>query len=201
MDLVLKDVEDSTPIVLHPPAMTDDGFYDFCQRYDGFRIERMANGSVVIMAPTGFETGFRNSDLARQLGSWAKRDGRGAAFDSNTEYILRDGSALSPDASWVRWERIKQLSAKQKRKFPRLCPDFVVELISPTDRRTQVKSKMQRWIKNGVELGWLIDPDKRAVTIYRPDSEPQTLANPNQVNGEGPVSGFVLDLKNIWAGL
>jgi Uma2 family endonuclease len=129
MDLVLND---SMPVVLHPPAMTDDEFYDYCQRYDGFRVERMPDGSVIIMAPTGFESGFRNSNLTAQLGTWAGRDGRGAAFDSKTEYILPDGSALAPDASWVRWDSIKQLSQKQKRKFPRLIPDFIVELMSPS---------------------------------------------------------------------
>ena len=181
--------------------MTDDEFYDFCQRYDGFQVERMADGSVIIMPPTGFETGFRNGDLIRQLSNWADRDGRGAAFDSNTEFILPDGSALSPDASWVHWDRIRQLSSKQKRKFPRLCPDFIVELISPSDRPKRVRSKMQKWIDNGVQLAWLIDPDKRSVSVYRPGSEPHTLSDPDKITGEGPVAGFVLDLATIWAGL
>ncbi len=201
MNLVLKNVEDSMPVVLHPPAMTDDEFYDFCQRYDGFRVERMSDGSVVIMVPPGLESGFRNSDLTRQLGNWAERDGRGAAFGSNTEFILPDGSALSPDASWVHRDRITQLSSNQKRKFPRLCPDFMIELISPSDRRAQVRRKMQQWIRNGVQLGWLIDPGKRTVTMYRPGAEPETLVNPQHVSGVDPVSGFVLDLTHIWAGL
>lgn len=201
MDLVLENVEHSMPIVLHPPPMTDDEFYNFCQRYDGFRIERMADGSVKIMAPTGFESGFRNSDLTAQLQVWAKRDGRGAAFDSNTEFLLPDGSALSPDASWVRWERIQQLSPQQKRKFPRLCPDFVIELMSPSDRLSETKAKMQQWLRNGVELGWLIDPDRRTVTIFRPGAEPRVEVAADRVIGEHPVTGFVLDLKDIWAGL
>jgi Uma2 family endonuclease len=201
MDLLLENVEDIAPVVLHPPPMTDDEFYDFCQRYDGFQVERMADGSVIIMPPTGFETGFRNGDLIRQLSNWADRDGRGAAFDSNTEFILPDGSALSPDASWVHWDRIRQLSSKQKRKFPRLYPDFIVELISPSDRPKRVRSKMQKWIDNGVQLAWLIDPDKRSVSVYRPGSEPQTLSDPDKITGEGPVAGFVLDLASIWAGL
>lgn len=201
MDLVLQDVEDSMPVILHPPPMTDDQFYDFCQRYDGFRIERMADGSVRIMAPTGFESGFRNNDLAKQLGAWAEVDARGAAFDSNTEFILPDGSALSPDASWVRWDRIQQLSPQQKRKFPRLCPQFVIELMSPSDRPGEAKTKMQQWMVNGVELGWLIDPDRRTVIIFRPDAEPRIEKEPDEVRGEGPVTGFVLNLKRIWAGL
>ncbi|HEX3683694.1 MAG TPA: Uma2 family endonuclease [Bryobacteraceae bacterium] len=202
MNLVLEDVEDIAPIVLHPPAMDDDEFYDFCQRFDkGLRVERMADGCVVIMAPAGFESSFRNSNLTAQLAVWAERDGRGAAFDSNTEFFLPDGSAFGPDAAWVVWERIRKLTPKQKRKFARLCPDFIIELMSPSDRMAQAQRKMQLWIDNGVLLGWLIDADRRTVTIYRPSAEPEVLENPDQIAGEGPVAGFVLDLKNIWAGL
>ena len=201
MKLVLEDVEDLAPIVLHPPAMDDDEFYDFCQQFDGFRVERMADGCVVIMAPTGFESGFQNSKLTARLSTWAEQDGRGATFDSNTEFILRDGSAFAPDASWVAWERIRQLSSKQKRKFPRLCPDFVIELMSPSDRLTEAKRKMELWIDDGVLLGWLIDPDRRTVTVYKPAAEPEALANPERVAGEGPIDGFVLELNEIWAGL
>jgi Uma2 family endonuclease len=201
MNLVIEDVEDSTPVVLHPPTMTDDQFYDFCQRFDGFRVERMADGCVVIMAPGGFESGFRNNKIALRLGLWAENDGRGTAFDSNTEFILPDRSAFAPDAAWVAWDRIRQLSSAQKRKFPRLCPDFIIELMSPSDRLPRAKAKMQQWIANGVLLGWLIDPDRRTVIIYRPSAEPQVLTDPGCVEGEGPVSGFVLELKDIWAGL
>ena len=202
MNLVLEDVEDIAPIVLHPPAMDDDEFYDFCQRFDkGFRVERMADGCVVIMAPSGFESSFRNSKIVMCLGPWAARDGRGAAFDSNTEFLLPDGSAFGPDAAWVAWDRIRKLTRKQKRKFARLCPDFVIELMSPSDRMAQARRKMQLWIENGVLLGWLIDPDRRTVTIYRPGVEPEVLENSDHVAGEGPVAGFVLDLKDIWAGL
>lgn len=201
MKLVLEDVEDMAPIVLHPPVMDDDEFYDFCQRFEGFRVERMADGCVVIMAPTGFESGFINNKIALRLGGWAEQDGRGAAFDSNTEFILPDGSAFAPDAAWVAWERIRQLSSKQKRQFPRLSPDFIIELMSPSDRPAQARRKMQLWIDNGVLLAWLIDPDRRAVTVYRPIGEPELLENPDQVVGEGPVAGCVLDLREIWAGL
>lgn len=201
MNLLLKDIEDSMPVVLHPPPMTDDEYFEFCQQYEGVRIERMSDGSVVFMAPAGLETGFRNSRLAQRLGAWAERDGRGCAFDSNTEYILHDGSALSPDASWVFRDKIEQLSSKQKRIFPRLCPDFVIELMSPSDRLRDVKKKMQQWIGNGVRLGWLIDPDRRTVIVYRPETEPETIVDAERVSGEGPVTGFVLELEDIWAGL
>jgi Uma2 family endonuclease len=201
MDLLLENVEESMPVILHPAQMTDDEYYNFCRRYDGFRVERMSDGSIVMMTPAGWESGYRNNDLAMQLGMWAKQDGRGKAFDSNTEYLLPDGSALSPDASWVSQEKIEQVPVDQRKKFPTVCPDFVVELPSPSDRLNSAKAKMQQWIKNGVQLGWLIHPDRKQVFIYRPSAEPETLENPHQVLGEPPVAGFVLDLTDIWAGL
>jgi Uma2 family endonuclease len=201
MKLVLDDVEDVAPVVLHPPPMDDDEYYDFCQQFEGLRVERMADGCVVIMAPTGYESSDRNSDINSQLRDWAKRDGRGRVSDSNGEFILPDGSAFAPDAAWTSWERINQLSSKQKKKFPRLVPEFIIELMSPSDRRAQLRRKMQLWIDNGVLLGWFIDPDRRTVTIYRPRAEPEVLENPERVIGDGPIDGFVLDLKDIWAGL
>jgi Uma2 family endonuclease len=201
MKLVLEEVEGVAPVVLHPPAMNDDEYYEFCQQFDGLRVERMADGCVIIMAPTGFESSDRNSEINAQLRSWAKRDGRGRVADSNGEFILPDGSAFAPDASWVAWDRIRQLSPKQKRQFPRLVPDFIIELMSPSDRRAQVRRKMQLWIDNGVLLGWFIDPDRRTVTIYRPGAEPEILENPERVIGDGPIDGFVLELNDIWAGL
>jgi Uma2 family endonuclease len=202
MNLVLEDVEDLAPVVLHPPPMDDDEFYEFCQRFEkSFRVERMADGCVVIMAPAGLESSFRNSNLTAQLAAWAERDGRGATVDSNTEFFLPDGSAFGPDAAWISWERVQKLSPTQKRKFARLCPEFIIELMSPSDRLAQTRRKMQLWIDNGVLLGWLIDPDRKTVAIYRPGVEPESIENPNQVVGEGPVTGFVLELKDIWAGL
>lgn len=189
------------PVILHPPAMTDDQYYDLCQRYEGFRVERMQDGSIVIMSPTGWETGFRNSELSMQLLRWAKEDGRGKAFDSNTEYLLADGSALSPDASWVSQKRIDKVSPSERKKFPKLCPEFVVELMSPNDRLGSAKDKIQLWIKNGAELGWLIDPERRQVVIYRPNCEPTALDDPAQVAGEGPVAGFVLELGDAGGGV
>jgi Uma2 family endonuclease len=201
MNLLLENVEESMPVILHPPPMTDDEYYDFCQRYGGFHVERMSDGSVIIMPPAGLESGFRNSEISGQLNTWARLDGRGKAFDSNTEYLLLDGSALSPDASWMSQKKIDQLPADQRKKFPQICPEFVIELMSPSDRLNRAKTKMQQWMRNGVELGWLIEPDRRQVFVYRPNAEAETLENPNQVVGEGPVAGFVLDLKEIWAGL
>jgi Uma2 family endonuclease len=201
MQLILNDVESQAPVILHPPPMTDDEFFDFCQLYPDFRVERTAEGEVIIMPGTGLETSFRNNDLAAQLLGWAKVDGRGKAFDSNAEFILPSGAALSPDASWIHNSRLAKLAREQKRKFPRICPDFVVELTSPSDRLSRVQQKMLEWIENGVQLGWLLDADNRTVYIYRPGRESERLVGPLRLEGEGPVAGFVLELESIWASL
>lgn len=201
MQLVLDDVEAHAPIVLHPPRMNDDEFYAFCQRYPNFRIERTAKGEVIIMPPPGGETSYRNSDLNYQLARWTKRDKRGMAFESNVEFILPSGAARSPDASWVLRSRLDKLTKSQKRKFLPLCPDFVVELTSPTDRLKQVKTKMREWMENGAQLAWLLDPDRTTAYIYRPGREPEELVNPPKLAGESPVKGFTLNLTDIWAGL
>jgi Uma2 family endonuclease len=201
MQLVIDDVESQAPVILHPPPMTDDAFYDFCQLYPDFRIERTAEGEVVIMPGTGLETSFRNNELSAKLRNWATADGRGKAFDSNAEFILASGAALSPDASWIDNSRLAKLTSEQKRKFTPICPDFVVELTSPSDRLPRVQKKMREWIENGVQLGWLLDAENCAVYIYRPGQEPESLAQPLELTGEGPVAGFVLELSSIWASL
>ena len=182
-------------------GMTDDEYYDFCQINPDLRIERTAEGDILIMPPAGIESGFRNSELTGQLRDWARKDGRGLAFDSSAEYILPSGAAYSPDASWVLRSRVNSLSKEQKRKFPPLCPDFVVELMSPSDRLSKLKAKMQEWIDNGAQLGWLLDPDHRVAHIYRAGREPEQILDPERLFGEDPVAGFVLELADIWAGL
>jgi Uma2 family endonuclease len=181
--------------------LTDEEFFEFCQRNPDLRIERRADGEMIIVPPADGETGYRNSELTAQLAAWSKRDGRGRAFDSNTQYMLPDGAALSPDASWVLKSRLAKLSKDQLKRFLPLCPDFVVELISPTDRIPRVKAKMREWIENGAQLGWLIDADRRTISVYRPGLEPEELVNVDTVAGEGPVAGFVLELGDIWRGL
>src|SRR5215469_13551747 len=121
MQLIVNDVESQAPVILHPPPMTDDEFFEFCQLYPNFRVERTAEGEIIIMPGTGMETSFRNSELTARLWNWASADGRGKAFDSNAEFILPSGAALSPDASWIENSRLATLSREQKRKFPRIC--------------------------------------------------------------------------------
>jgi Uma2 family endonuclease len=165
MQLVLNDVETQAPVILHPPPMTDEKFFDFCQLYPDFRIERTAEGEVIIMPPTAMETGFRNNELSRQLGN--------------------SGAALSPDASWVANSRLAALTREQMRRFTRISPDFVVELMSPSDRLNRLQKKMCEWIQGGVKLGWLIDPDKRVVYVYSPGQEPESIVQPDRLEGTG----------------
>ncbi len=197
--MVLNGIETESPIRIQPVRrMNDDEYYAFCAANPDLRIERTAEGEIVIMPPTGFESSDRNADLTMQLRAWSKTDGRGRAADSNAEYILPNGAARSPDASWVLRSRLAKLSPEQKKKFPPLCPDFVVELRSPTDRLAKLQAKMREWMDNGAKLGWLIDPQTRTVYIYRPGKATERRENPDQVKGDTPVAGFVLKLADIW---
>jgi Uma2 family endonuclease len=203
MELVLPDIEAlaSARIETERP-MTDDEFWCYCSRLpDNLRVEREPNGDIIIMPPAGGESSNRNIHISAQLDVWAIKDGGGEAFDSNANFILPSGAARGPDAAWISNARLATLSSEQKRRFLPLCPDFVVELKSPSDRLPRLKAKMEEWIENGAQLGWLIDPDTRAVYIYRQGAKPEELKDADSVAGEGPVAGFVLDLRRIWRGL
>lgn len=188
------------PVILHPPRMTDDEFYDFCQLYPDFRVERTAEGTVIIERGAGLETSARGCDICRQLGNWAIEDGRGSAF-LHSEFMLASGAAYTPCLSWTDNGSIARLTREQKRKFPPLCPVFIVELTSPVDSLSHMQKKMHEWIENGAQLGWLIDADKRTVYIYRPGREPEIVEHLDRLKGEGPVAGFVLELTRIWKSL
>jgi Uma2 family endonuclease len=165
------------------------------------RIERYASGEIVIMPPAGMETGYRNNDIAVQLGIWAKTDRRGVCFDSNTEFMLPNGAAFAPDTAWILKSRLASLTKEEKKLFGRLCPDFIVELKSPSDRLSTLRSKMEEWIANGVQLGWMIVPEKRTVYVYRPGAPAEELSDVDSIAGEGSVKGFRLELADIWEGL
>lgn len=178
--------------------MSADSFFDFCQLNSHLSIERTATGKLIIMSPAGSETGNRNFKLIQQLANWTDRDGSGIGFDSSAGFALPNGSTRSPDASWIKLTKWNSLSAQQKTKFAPICPDFVVELRSPSDNLKMLQDKMQEYIDNGVSLGWLIDRTTRQVYVYTPDSEVKSLDNPQTISGEPILSGFVLDLAKIW---
>jgi Uma2 family endonuclease len=182
--------------------MSDNDYYKFCMANPRVRFERTAQGEIVIVPPAGFESDYRNTTVLGQLEPWARRDGRGKASGPSAEFILPTGAALSPDAAWVSNKRISKISKIQRRKFPPLCPEFVIEVMSPSDRLKSAKEKMEEWIRAGVQLGWLIDGDKRTVYIYRAGrKEAEKRTGIPKLAGEGPVAGFELDLTAIWAGL
>ena len=153
------------------------------------------------MPPAGLESSYRNSGVTVQLGNWAKRDKRGKAFDSSSEFFLPNGAARSPNAAWISNARLQMLPKSEKRVFPHLCPDFVIEVMSPSDRLKSAQAKMREWIDNGAELGWLIDGDARTVYMYRAGKPVEMMSDVIQLAGDGPVTGFVLELEEIWDGL
>jgi Uma2 family endonuclease len=179
-------------------SAADNLFLALSREYPELHLEQTAEGEIEIMAPTGGESGYRNSELNYQVQDWSKEDHSGRVFDSSTGFVLPNGAKRSPDVSWVRRERLAALTAEQKQKFLPLCPDFVVELRSSTDSLTDLEAKMEEYITNGARLGWLIDPDNRRVRVYRPGREPETLDNPATLSGTPELPGFTLDLQEIW---
>ena len=198
------DISVSDPVVVHfEPSklrMNDEEFFEFCQLNPELRIERTSEGDIIVMSPTGGKTGRRNAKLIARVTNWAEQNATGQVFDSSTVFILPNGAGRSPDLSWVRNERWNSLTSKEQEQFPPLCPDFVVELRSPTDRLKILMTKMEEYIANGAQLGWLIDPLEREhkVYIYRPGAAAEVLDDPKEVSGGPLLKGFVLDVQSLW---
>lgn len=189
------------PLIVHlwpVLELTDEQFYEFCQINRDLRIERTARGEVVIMPPAGWKTSERNSEIGMQLRIWAKREGTGVVTDSSGGFVLPNGATRSPDAAWITHARLAALTAEQRDKFLPLCPDFALELRSPTDTLTALQAKMQEYLDNGARLGLLIDPVQRRVYVYRPQAPVECLENPGAVAGDPVLPGFILDLRDIW---
>lgn len=178
--------------------LTDEQFFQLCQDNETLRFERHATGELIIMSPAGGETSNRNGRLNQQLFNWADADGTGIAFDSSGGFKLKSGADRSPDASWIPLERWNALSAEERTKFLPLCPDFVVELLSPSDSLKATQEKMQEYIDNGTRLGLLINRKLREVEIYRQGQDVEVLENPAALSGEDVLPGFVMNLDLIW---
>jgi Uma2 family endonuclease len=181
--------------------LSDEEYWAFCEANPELHVERTAKGELLIMPPAGGESDDRSAEVITQLRTWAWKDGRGRGFGSSVQFFLPDGSGLSPDAAWVSNESLQRLTKEQRKRFLRLTPDFVVEVLSPSDDLRTAKSKMDQWIANGVQLGWLIDGDAQSVHVYRKGKRPVIRRNVRELGGEGPVQGFVLNLIPIWEGL
>ena len=185
-------------LVLDPP-LTDAELEELCRANDIVQIERTREGVIQMNPPAGGLSSRSNFEISRQLGAWWIVHERGEVFDSSGGFYLPDGSMLSPDAAYVLPETLKGLTEDDLTGFPRLCPDFVIELLSASDNLTATKVKMQRWIENGAKLAWLVDPYGRKVYVYSPGVAPLTVSD-STVRGTGPVEGFVLDLARVWRG-
>ncbi len=179
-------------------AMDDEALMRFCATNESVRVEREANGDLLVMSPSGFGSSMINSRINRLLTEWAEADGRGVTTDSNGGYTLPDGSMRAPNGAWVARSKVQRLSAADQARFAPLCPDFVIELRSESDRLPMLQEKMRLWIANGVELAWLIDPQRKVVEVYRSGEEPEVHEQPTLVQGSGPVAGFALVLERIW---
>jgi Uma2 family endonuclease len=176
--------------------LTDEQFFQLCQNNQDLRIERTAQGELIIMPPTGWGSGNRNGRLTQRLFNWTDANGAGVAFDSSTGYKLPNGANRSPDASWINRERLEALNPDPARFMP-MAPDFVVELRSATDGLRATQRKMQEYLDCGVRLGWLIDPQNQQVEIYRLGQNVEVLKSPSSLSGEDVLPGFVLELTGI----
>ena len=183
---------------LHIP-MTDEEFFAFCQLNPGLRIERTRNGEVIIMPLAGGESGRLNMKVSARLCVWAEADGTGVPFDSSTGFVLPNHAERSPDLAWVRRARWEALTQEERKRFPPLCPDFVGEIRSPSDRLPGLQEKMQEYLDNGAELGWLIDPIERKVYVYRPGAQLVCLNDPETISGDPVLPGFTLNVRELFS--
>ncbi len=183
--------------------ITPEQFEQLANYEQEARLELTASGELIIMSPTGGSAGRKNRRLTQKLGNWTDKDGTGEAFDSSTVFVLPNGARKSPDASWIKLDRWNKLTKEQQDGFPPITPDFVIELVSPSDIKNQryqdLQNKMQEYIDNGVKLGWLIEPSTKKVEIYRSNQLPEVLNNPQSLSGENILPGFILDLTEIFA--
>jgi Uma2 family endonuclease len=186
-------------ITLDPVGtLTDEAFYQLCLANPDLKFERSAKGELIVMSPTGGESGRRNADITIDLGLWNRETQLGYTFDSSTCFKLPNGAERSPDAAWIRRDRWDALSPEDQQKFPPLTPDFVIELRSATDDLAMLRAKMQEYQDNGVRLGWLINPQDQTVEIYRPERSVEIQEGMSQVSGEDVLPGFSLELSRIF---
>jgi len=177
--------------------LSDEQFFELCRRNPELVIERSANGELQIITPTGGSSGRRNMALSGFLFLWARQDGTGVAFDSSTMFALPSGAMRSPDASWVHSDRWAALSLAEQDGFPALCPDFVAEILSPTDSLAQTRSKLEEFLANGARLGWLIDPFRRVAEVYRPGRPVETVEEDAVLSGEDVLAGLTIAVAEL----
>jgi Uma2 family endonuclease len=178
--------------------LTKEQFYQLCEENPDLKLERNAQGELIIMPPTGGETGRSNSSINAQIWFWNEQNQLGEVFDSSTGFTLSSGADRSPDVSWVEKSRWDVLTKEQKERFIPLCPDFVIEIFSPNDSLKKTQQKMQEYIENGCSLGWLLNRKKQEVEIYRPGKDVEVLNSPQNLSGENILPGLIVNLQKIW---
>ena len=187
------------PFAIHLPfKLSDDELLELSALNPEVRLEVSAQEDLIVMPPAGGETGDRNAEITMQLRQWAKQNGAGKSFDSSTGFYLPNGALRSPDASWVSHEKLERLSPEQFKKYLPLCPEFIVELLSPSDSLAVTKQKMQEYVVNGAKVGWLIDAGKKRVYVYTSEGT-EELDHPESLSAEPVLNGFTLDLSEIWS--
>jgi Uma2 family endonuclease len=179
-------------------GLTQEQFFRLCGDNPELRLELTAQKEIIVMSPTNSKTGMRNAEINRQLGNWARQDGRGVFFESNTGFVLPNGANRSPDASWLLRSRWDVLTSQQQSVFAPICPDFVIVLWSPSDTLREIQFKLNEYVANGAKLGFLIYPPQQQVFVYRPGQNPQCLQQPSAVSADPELPGCTLDLKEIW---
>jgi Uma2 family endonuclease len=187
------------PARLRPPVpLSDEELMAFSEANKPCQVERLASGEILVMTPSGYKNNIREAYVVAELFAWAEADGRGEVFSSNAGFNLPDGSTLSPDAGWVESSRVEALSEHDQERYLPFAPDFLVEILSPSDSLNEFDAKMQQWIANGAQLAWRIDPFGGTVAIYSTTSAPRILDRPAVVEGTGPVAGFRLPMARVW---
>ncbi|MGA7525440.1 MAG: Uma2 family endonuclease [Acidobacteriaceae bacterium] len=187
------------PVSLRPARrLSDEEFLRFSAANEFLRIEQTAEGELIVMIPVGSRTSNKEGYIGRELDLWVEKEQRGIAFNSNIAVSFSDGNIRMPDAAWLSSERWNALTEKQKDGFLPICPEFIVELRSRTDRVSSIEAKMEFWMSHGAQLAWLIDPQRKLAMIYRPGQEPETLLQPEILHGEGPIAGFSLKMQRLW---
>jgi Uma2 family endonuclease len=195
-----KEMAETDRLVLNVESvgLSEEQFFRLCRDNSDLRFELTAQRELIIMPPAGFRSGWRNNRICYRLTQWAEKDGTGIVSESSGGYTLPNGANRAPDASWIRSQRFDSLSEDEQERFVHLCPDFVVELMSPSDRLQELQEKMDEYIANGAQLGWLIDPFNKCVYIYRAGQAVEYLENPTTISGDPTLAGFVFNVAEIW---
>ncbi len=178
--------------------LTEKQFEALCQNNPDVKFELSAKGELIIVPPTSLESGWKNSDITTDVTIWSRNDKTGIVFDSSTLFTFPNSAKRSPDVSWMSKEKWESVSKSERRKFSRVVPEFVIELLSPTDTLAETQEKLLEYIENGVKLGWLIDPENKRVHIYRANGETEILNNPEKLYGEDVLVGFELNVQEIF---